>query len=137
MKQRVDQPSGYARPASRAVAAVAMVVILLIIDLIIVGIVVGLSRDHDLTIRRMQTIEAAYAAEAGMNMSIREWMNDRDEDGDLVMGTISLKTLGNAQFVVTISDPDTPELNQWTLTSEGSSGEARRKIEVVVEEPPP
>jgi hypothetical protein len=142
MMQRIGQSSRRAGPAPRAVAAVTMVVILLIVDLIIVGIVVGLSRDHDLTIRRMQTIEAMYAAEAGVNMSIRELMNDADEDGDGTTGTISDDsndandpTLGNAQFVVTAA-ADTPAAGQTTLTSEGRSGEARRKIEGVLEDPP-
>ena len=143
MMHRIDQSSRRAGPARRAVAAVAMVVILLILDLIIVGIVIGLSRDHDLTIRRMQTIEAMYAAEAGVNMSIRELMNDADEDGDGTTGTISNDSndandpiLGNARFVVTAA-PDTPAAGQTTLTSVGRSGEARRKIEGVLEDPPP
>ncbi|MHC4216879.1 MAG: hypothetical protein ACYSU7_00330 [Planctomycetota bacterium] len=143
MSQRIHETSGHVAPARRAVAAVAMVVILLVLDLIIVGIVIGLSRDHDLTIRRMQTLEALYAAEAGVNMSIRELMNDADEDGDGATGTISDDsndandpTLGNAQFVVTAA-ADTPVAGQTTLTSEGRSGEARRKIEGVMEDPPP
>jgi hypothetical protein len=53
-----------------------------------------------------------------------------------VKGTISLKTLGNAQFVVTAA-ADTPAVGQTTLTSEGRSGEARRRIEGVMEDPPP
>ncbi|MHC4825541.1 MAG: hypothetical protein ACYTEY_03180 [Planctomycetota bacterium] len=65
MKRKIARLAGRRRNA-QGVAAVAMVVILLIIDLAIVGIVVGLSRDHDLTIRRMQTIEALYAAAQGM-----------------------------------------------------------------------
>jgi hypothetical protein len=143
MSRRIDRQSTSARPTRRAVAAVAMVVILLIVDLIIVGIVVGLSRDHDLTVRRMQTLEAMYAAEAGVNMSIRELMNDADEDGDGTTGTISDDsndandpTLGNARFVVTAA-ADTPAAGQTTLTSAGRSGEARRKIEGVMEDPPP
>jgi hypothetical protein len=125
------------------VAAVAMVVILVIIDLAIVGIVVGLSRDHDLTVRRMQTIEALYAAEAGVNMSIREMMNDADEDGDAGIedgiGTISHDnddgtdpTLGNARFVVTKVKVG----NVTTLTSEGRCGDARRKMEAELQDPP-
>jgi hypothetical protein len=128
---------------AKGVAAVAMVVILLIIDLAIVGIVVGLSRDHDLTVRRVQTIEALYAAEAGVNMSIREMMNTADEDGDAGLGngigTISHDndegtdpTLGNARFVVTkVKVGDVT-----TLTSEGRSGDARRKMEAEVQDPP-
>jgi len=109
-----------------------MVAVLIVIDLIVVGISVGLSRDHDLTIRRMQTVEAMYAAEAGVNMSIREMMVNADEDADGGIGSVSSKSVGNAQVVVTIaySAPET------TLTSIGTSGEARRKMESVLEDPP-
>jgi hypothetical protein len=123
----------------KAAAAVAMVVVLVIIDLIIVGIVVGQARDHDLTIRRMQTIQAFYAAEAGVNMSIRELMEDNDDDGDGTTGTISDDSddgtdpgFGNAKWVVTAT-VDVPAVGQTTLTSEGRSGEARRKMEAIME----
>ncbi len=116
-----------------------MIVFLIIVDLIIVGFVVGLGRDHNLTLHRMRTLEAEYAAEAGINMSIREMMNDADEDGDGAVGTISDDsndgndpTLGNAQFVVTAA-ADTPLTGQTTLTSSGRSGEARRQMESILE----
>ncbi|MEE8458936.1 MAG: hypothetical protein V3S08_03635, partial [Phycisphaerales bacterium] len=66
----------------RGLIVVVMIVLMIVIDLIIVSMVVSQARDHDLTIRRMQTIESLYAAEAGMNMSIRELMIPADEDGD-------------------------------------------------------
>ncbi len=116
----------------RAMAAVAMVAVLVIVDLIVVGIAVGLSRDHDLTVRRLQTVEAMYAAEAGMNMSIREMMNDADEDGDSGIGTVSTKTIGSASVIVTASSVPP----QTTLTSVGTSGDARRRMESVLEDPP-
>ena len=34
-------------------------------------------------------MQAFYAAEAGMNMAIREMMVGRDEDGDGVIGAVS------------------------------------------------
>ena len=120
------------RSGPRAIIAVAMIVILLLVDLIIVGMVVSQARDHDLTIRRQQTVEAFYAAEAGANMSIRELMEGANEDGDDDTGTISYETipgpydpdndpiLGNAQFYVMKSGN--------TITSEGRSGEARRTM---------
>ena len=130
---------GNDRGQRRGIAVVAMVVFLLVVDLIVVGIVVGLGRDHNLTIHRMQTLEAEYAAEAGMNMSIREKMYDVDEDGDGTIGTISDDGddgndpgVGNAQFIVTAA-ADTPLVGQTTLTSSGRSGEARRKMEAVLE----
>ncbi len=118
-----------------------MIVLMVIVDLIIVGMVVSQARDHDLTVRRLQTIESLYAAEAGVNMSIRELMIPADEDGDTGIGTISDDTddgtdptLGNARFVVTAA-ADTPVAGQTTITSEGRSGNARRRLQAVLTDP--
>ena len=120
----------------RGTAAVSMIIVLMLVDLIIVGMVIGGARDHDLTIRRIETIQSFYAAEAGMNMAIREMMNNADEDGDGTIGTISDDatpandpTLGQAQVlvIVTVAGPPT------TLRSKGRSGNARREVETVLE----
>ena len=122
-----------AQPHRQGLVAVTMIVLLMIIDLIIVSLVITGTRDHDLTVRRLQTVEAFYAAEAGMNMAIRELMKSADEDGDLTIGTISDDspvnpandpTLGNAQFFVSVSGT--------VYTSEGRSGEARRTMQAEV-----
>ena len=122
---------------SRGIVAVATIVVLLIVDLIILALVIGGARDHDLTVRRMQTVEAFYAGEAGINMAIREKMEGANEDGDQYIGTISSElvedpnndpTLGNARFFVTI---DTPGGD--TFTCEGRSGDARRTMQVVIQ----
>ncbi len=125
----------------RGLIVVVMIVLMIIVDLIIVSMVVSQARDHDLTVRRLQTIESLYAAEAGMNMSIRELMIPADEDGDTGIGTISDDsndatdpTIGNAQFVVTAA-PDTPAVGQTTITSEGRSGNARRRMQAVLNDP--
>ena len=131
----------------RGLAIVVMVLLMMIIDLIIIGMVVTQARDHDLTVRRLQTVEALYAAEAGVNMSIRELMIPLDEDGDddgswpFGIGTISDDTnpatdpaLGNAQFVVT-AEANTPVAGRTTITSEGRSGEARRRMQAVLIDP--
>lgn len=147
--------SGKPQHTRHGAAAVAMVVILIIIDLIIVGIAIGGSRDHDLSIRRLQTVQAFYAAESGMNMAIRELMIPDDEDGDDALnepGTISDDgddandpkpsdpPVGSAQVVVTAlteepGPPDDPDLldGQTRLTSTGRSGEARREMETILE----
>ena len=98
--------------------AVAMIVVLVTVDLIIIAMVLGGAREHDLTIKRNQTIESFYAAEAGANMAIRELMEALDEDLDGTTGTISDDgvpandpALGNAQFYVTISQ-DFPAVGQ-------------------------
>ena len=139
MIQGQAKHAGNTQGQRRAVAAVAMVIFLIVVDLIIVGFVVGLGRDHNLTLHRMRTLEAEYAAEAGVNMSIREMMYDADQDGDGTIGTISDDSddvtdpsVGNAQFVVT-ADADTPVAGQTTLTSAGRSGEARRQMKTILE----
>lgn len=119
--------------------AVAMIALLMVIDLIIVAMVIGGGRDHELTVHRTQTIEAFYAAEAGMNMSIRELMEDADEDTDGTIGTISDDGtpandpgFGAARFFVTVS-ADWPAVGLKTLTSEGRSGNSRREASGVLE----
>jgi hypothetical protein len=89
----------------------------------------------------MQSIEALYAAEAGVNMSVRELMVDNDDDLDGGVGTISDDgddgtdpTMGGARFVVTAA-VDVPVAGQTTLTSAGRSGEARRTMEAILEDP--
>ncbi len=118
---------------------VVFVVMLVVVDLFIVSMVANVSRDHDTTIHRSFTVEAFYAAEAGVNMAIRELMEDDDEDGDGTIGSISDDTndandptLGSARFLVT-STPDTPLPGQRTLTSQGRSGETRREMTSVIE----
>ena len=69
-----------------------MIIVLVVVDLIIVGIVVGQARDHDLTIKRIHTVDSFYATEAGINMAFRELTYQRDEDGDGTIGTPSPTT---------------------------------------------
>ena len=120
----------------RATVAISMIIALVVVNLIIISIVIGGARDHDLTIKRVETIQAFYAAEAGMNMAIREMMNDTDEDGDGAIGTISDDgnaandpTFGQAQVLVIVSVAGPPT----TLRSKGRSGDARREVETVIE----
>ena len=120
----------------RATIAISMVIALVVVNLIIISIVIGGARDHDLTIKRVETLQSFYAAEAGMNMAIREMMNDADEDGDGAIGTISDDgndandpTFGQAQVLVIVSVAGPPT----TLRSKGRSGDARREVETVIE----
>ncbi len=107
----------------------------MIVELVIVTGVIGGARDHDLTVWRMQTVESFYAAEAGLNMAIREFVKDADEDGDTKIGGISDDgnaandpTLGNAQVFVTATTAG----SETTLTSEGRSGDATRTARAIV-----
>ena len=122
--------------ARRGLSAVVMVAVLLLVGLAIMGVVISGSRHQDLTVHRVDTVRAFYAAEAGANMAIRELVEDTDEDGDGTVGTISDDgnavndpALGVARLVVTqsVSGAET------TLTSTGRAGGARREIETVLE----
>jgi hypothetical protein len=113
-----------------------MIVLLVLVDLIIIGMVVSGARGHDLTVRRVDTVQAFYTAEAGMNMAIREMMINTDEDGDCRVGSISHDgddtndpIFASAQVVVT-SAASGPEMS---LSSQGRSGGARRRMEAVLD----
>ncbi|UCD74647.1 MAG: hypothetical protein JSV91_12765 [Phycisphaerales bacterium] len=123
-------------PTRKGVAAVVMIVLLLVVELIIIGMVLGGARDQDLTVRRLESIQAFYVAEAGMNMAVRELMENSDEDGDGTIGTISDDgsdandpSLGSASVCVTRSAVG----GTVTLSSLGRSGQARREIEATLE----
>lgn len=120
----------------RGAAVVALVVVMLVAMLIILGMVFSGARDQDLTMRRLETIRAFYAAEAGMNMAIREEMLNADSDGDGAIGSISddgndanNPTLGLAQFKVTRAVSG----SQTTLTSRGTCGSAQRVVESILQ----
>ena len=122
-------------PVRRGTAAVAMIIVLLVFDLIVVGVVLSGTRDHDLTVKRVSNIRAFYAAEAGMNMALREVMVDADEDGDCKIGSISHDgDSGNdpgftaSSFVVVAM----PTGCESTIQSYGASGEARCQLAAVV-----
>lgn len=118
--------------ARRGAAAIVMVVLLLVVSIIVIGTTISGARDQDLSVRRVETIQAFYAAEAGMNMAIREVVNDTDEDGDGEVGTISddgnganNPAIGAAKVYVTaeVSGDDT------ILSSFGSRGVSTRRID--------
>ncbi len=113
-----------------------MVVLLLLMDLIIIGVVLSGARDQDLSVNRLQSVQAFYAAEAGANMAIRELMENVDEDGDGAIGTISDDgdaasdpALGPARVAVTAVTVG----SQTTISCNGRAGDSRREIEVTLQ----
>ena len=119
----------------RGAAAVSMVLVLVLVSLVITGMVLGGARDHNLTVRRLETVQAFYAAEGGMNMAIREMVQDVDEDGDGTVGTISddgnesnNPTLGAADVFVQQS----ANSGDTQLVSGVGSGKSSRKVKVTL-----
>ena len=124
------------RSPRRGIVLIGVIVFLLVVGVIIVGMVLGGARDQDLTVRRLETVRAFYAAEGGMNMAIRELMVALDEDADGAIGTISDDsddgtdpTIGTGRVVVTSSVSG----SQTTLTSRGRSGLSFRQVQAVTE----
>lgn len=120
----------------RGLAGVAAVLLLVVLQLIIVGAVLTTARDNDLSVLRLDTVRAFYAAESGANMSIREAMQGVDEDGDGFAGSISDN--GNAnddpQLLTARVSVSASIVNSVTqLSSNGRSGLARRKATANVE----
>ena len=114
-------------------AAAAVILMLVIAELLITSAVLGSALDQDATLGRIESLRAFYAAEAGLNMSVRELMVGVDENGDGTIGTVSndgsatsdSALEGGATFSVTIS-AGTPS----QVVSSGSAGTARQVIEV-------
>ena len=124
------------RSRDRGMAAIAVIALMLLLSLVVLGMVHGTARDQNLTVNRVDTVQAFYAAEAGMNMALREMFNGADEDGDGTVGTISddgnaanNPSIGSATVYVSqsVAAPVT------TLNSFGSMGGARRHLEADTE----
>lgn len=113
-----------------------MVVILALLSLVVLGFVHATAREQDVSVRRIEAIQSYYAAEAGLNMAVREFMENADSDGDGAIATISDDSndandpaLGAANVVVTqaLSGANT------ILTSTGRSGQSQRVLQVTVQ----
>lgn len=127
-------PRGRRHAPRRGVAALVMVLLLLLINLIIIGAALSGARDQDVSVRRIETVRAFYAAEAGANMAVRELYVGSDEDGDGIVGSVSDDgddsndpTIGAARF--NVKQGSAPVV----VRSGGRSGTARRTIDITVE----
>lgn len=125
------------RRRRRGVAAVVTVLMLMVVTLLVLGLVTAGARDQSIAVRRIESVQAFYAAEAGMNMALRELMESSDEDGDGGVGSISDDDdedddpqLGMARVVVTLAGDG----GTTTLVASGSAGDARRELVATLEE---
>lgn len=120
----------------RGAAAVAIVAAMVIAGLVVLGAVVAGAGSSELSARRAEGMRAFYAADAGVNMAMREVMLGVDEDADGTIGTISDD--GNSA-----NDPQLPSARVLatqsmssgvtSIVAAGSSGQALRKAEARVE----
>lgn len=119
----------------RGATAVVMVVVMLLVTIIVLGAALSGGRDQDLSVRRIETIQSMYAAEAGMNMAIRELVNDTDEDGDGGVGTISDDDdaeTGPSVGFARVSVTTTASGDDTIAVSMGTWGAAQRRIKATL-----
>jgi len=131
------RPRSTPRAARRATVAVVMVLALVLLQLTIVAAVIGGIRHQDLTRQRVQSSRSFYAAEAGINMAVRELMNNADEDGDGAIGSISDdanadNNPGPGQGTTLIVSK-TVNGSQIIIRSAATAGGTLRTIETVLE----
>lgn len=122
--------------SGRGSIGIAMIAALVLVEVVIVVAVLGGGLQHDLTIQRIDTNRAFYAAEAGAAMATREvWLNT-DVDGDGAIGSISDDSdpdnnpvVGEATVVVTRTD----EVGEVLLVATGRTVRSRRRVEMRLE----
>lgn len=126
------------RGPARGTATVVAIILLALLQVAVAGMVVGGARDQDLTARRFDTLRAFYAAESGVNMALREVIQNADIDGDGTVGSISDDgsdltdpAIGSADVRVRVADSVSGLIT--TLTSTGRAGTARREIDAIVQ----
>lgn len=118
----------------RGVASIALVIVLVIAEFAILALVLGGSRDQDLTVARVSAVQAFYAAEAGMNMAMREVISGEDFDGDGTVGGItSTSATQTALHGASISVASSTVGSDITLTSRSEHILARQLFETKLE----
>lgn len=122
----------------RGVAIVGMVAALLLMSLMITGMVVLGADDAELAPRRVESVQAFYAAESGLAVAAHELMTNEDTDGDGVVGSVSDDGESSTDPAVgraSIRVESDAEEGRTTLTSIASVGPAARRIQLVLGPP--
>jgi Tfp pilus assembly protein PilX len=116
----------------RGSVGLSVLLLMLLLDLILVGAVVAGARELDLDRERVDGARAQYAADAAMNIAMREVYTATDEDGDGGVGTVSNDgnegddpALGAARFSAarTAGSPS-------VITASARCGDARRSLAI-------
>jgi len=133
MRRIVSAASGIGRRHGSVLAAV--IVLLLLLEIAVASLLMSCTNEQSVGVDRLNTVRAFYAAEAGIQMSLREIMLGVDEDGDGAIGGISDDddpatdpAIGpaSAQVAVAQAGEDT------VVTSEGRCSPSVRVMQVTV-----
>ncbi len=123
------------RTARRGTVLIALIVALVIVQIAVVGVAVLGAREQDLSVRRLESAKAFYAAESAANISIREIAQLSDDDGDATIGSIASGNLasglsingGKAAASVSVSG------TTYTVTASGGNGIATHAHSMTVQ----
>lgn len=108
----------------RGMAILVVVVMIAVIHLTVIGAVTRGARGADMASLRIETMRALFAADSGVMVWLREdAAGQTPESGDEV-------NIGS-QRVLFVESPEAGE--SGTLTVEGQSGRARRRVSVELE----
>jgi Tfp pilus assembly protein PilX/cell wall assembly regulator SMI1 len=119
------------RNARRGAAGLGAIITLVVLQLVIVCVVVAGARDQNMTVQRLDSTRAMYAAEGVSQMAVREMIMVADEDNDGGIGSISddgqaandpSLAGGTATAALSTSGTDT------IVTVSGRAGQARRSL---------
>lgn len=113
---------------------VAVLVMVVVLQVVVVALAVSARRESDLTVQRVAAARSLYAAESGVNMSLRELALGTDIDLDGTIGSISNDnndandpTLLGARFGSSAASAG----GATSITVRGAQGEAAREVAVV------
>ncbi len=122
--------------SKRGSIGIAMIAALVLVEVVIVIAVLGGGLQQDLTMQRIDTNRAFYAAEGGAAMATREIWLQSDEDGDGKIGGVSddgnsenNPTVGEASVAVELTE----EADGVLLVATGRASRARRRVELRVQ----
>lgn len=118
----------------RGTVIVAVLVMVVLLQVVVVALAVSARRESDLTVQRVAAARSLYAAESGVNMSLRELALGTDIDLDGTIGSISDDnndandpTLLGARFGSSAASSG----GSTSITVRGAQGEAAREVAVV------
>lgn len=121
----------------RGAVSAAALVVLVVTAVMVLGSTRTNRTEQDLTVARMQTMRAFYAAESAIQLALREITFATDDDGDGVIGGISDDNddtnnpfIGQARIHVTSQAADGGLI---ALTATAIEGQASRRIRVEIE----
>ena len=119
----------------RGVALVIVLLLLLILATTTTTYVALVGTSHDATIHQWESMQATYAAEAGLEMGMQELARSEDMDSDGTVGGVSddgnpanNPTVGNGSVEVNYNEGASK-----ILTATGRAGRAEKVIQITLQ----